>query len=233
MTAPTTGPKPRVLVSAHRCNERGLVEQALALGADYIEFDLRREGDRVVVAHDPGTPETITYAEMLALIAPARAGIHLDLKFSTRSHALETEVVMAALAAVGTDRLVVTTGREAVIRHLRSWADAEGRPLRLGLSLGRGIGGLPVREQWRILRSELFPAARLHATGANVIVGHWSLSALTLGRLSRRRDLPLLVWTVDGPRALHYWLRPGRAWMVTTNRPADALARQGAARLAP
>ena len=41
---------------------------------------------------------------------------------------------------------------------------------------------------------------------------------------ARRARLPLLVWTVDHPLLLRYWLRPGRAWMVTTNRPELALS---------
>lgn len=212
-----------VLISAHRCNDRALVARAIELGADYVEFDLVREGDDVVVAHDPGIPGTISYPEVLALLAASTSGVHLDLKFATSTHALEVEVVEAAVAAVGIDRLVVTTGREGVIRHLRTWADATDLSLRLGLSLGRDTAGLPWRERWRILRGELFPQERLARCGADVVVGHWSLAALTLSRYSRRHGVPLLVWTVDTPRALAYWLRPGRAWMVTTNRPAQAL----------
>ena len=150
-----------VLVSAHRCNQRPLIERAIELGADYVEFDLVREGTDVVVAHDPGTPGTITYEEVLGLLGPSSCGIHLDLKFGTSAHTLEVEVVRAALAAVGPARLVVTGGRENVLRHLRDWADSEGIPLRLGLSLGRDTAGLPWRARWRILRSELFPAERL------------------------------------------------------------------------
>lgn len=214
---------PAVLVSAHRCNTRGAVEEALRLGADYVEFDLVREGASVVVAHDPGTPGTITYADVLGLVAGGGAGVHLDLKFGTADHRLETDVVHAAVAAVGVERLVVTTGREAVVAALRAWADREGIALRLGLSLGRDTSGRPLAERWRILRSELLPGDRLAACGADVVVAHWSLSLLTLARFSRRHGVPLLVWTVDAPRALSYWLRPGRAWMVTTNRPEQAL----------
>ncbi|GAA4126015.1 hypothetical protein GCM10022215_35010 [Nocardioides fonticola] len=213
----------RVLVSAHRCNDRALIERAIDLGADYVEFDLVREGDAVVVAHDPGSSGTIGYPDVLALLAASACGVHLDLKFGTATHALEVEVVEAALAAVGVERLVVTTGRERVIRHLRDWADTRGQPLRLGLSLGTDTAGRPWRERWRVLRSELFPASRLAACGADVVVAHWSLAALTLRGYCRRHRVPLLVWTVDSPRALAYWLRPGRAWMVTTNRPAQAL----------
>jgi glycerophosphoryl diester phosphodiesterase len=32
------------------------------------------------------------------------------------------------------------------------------------------------------------------------------------------------VWTVDTEESLRYWLRPGRAWLVTTNHPGLALS---------
>ncbi|HVX55206.1 hypothetical protein, partial [Nocardioides sp.] len=52
---------------------------------------------------------------------------------------------------------------------------------------------------------------------------HHALAAATLARLARQHGLDLLVWTVDDPRLLRWWLAPGRAWMVTTNHPARAL----------
>ena len=57
-----------------------------------------------------------------------------------------------------------------------------------------------------------------------MLVPHWALALAALARGARRRGVPVLVWTVDSPRALRFWLRPGRIWMVTTNRPEDALA---------
>lgn len=219
-----TGPaRHRVLVSAHRCNDRALIEAALALGCDFVEVDLVREGEGVTVAHDPGTAGTVTYEEVLALLAPG-GRLHLDLKFSSPGHRLEQEVVDAAVAALGVDRLVVTTGRRSVLRHLRDRARADGVPLALGLSLGRGVAGRPWRERVAIRRGELFPAPALAAAGADVVVGHWSLALLTLRRFSRRHSVPLLVWTVDPPLLLRLFLRSRSTWMLTTNRPALALA---------
>ena len=55
------------------------------------------------------------------------------------------------------------------------------------------------------------------------MANHW-LALASLARFARRAGLPLVVWTVDHPVLLRYWMRPGRAWLVTTNRPERALA---------
>jgi glycerophosphoryl diester phosphodiesterase len=62
---------------------------------------------------------------------------------------------------------------------------------------------------------------------ADVVVARHTLARLGMAWLARRRGLPLLVWTVDGERSLRYWLRPGRAWMVTTNEPELAMRLRG------
>ena len=49
------------------------------------------------------------------------------------------------------------------------------------------------------------------------------LARLGVASYARRRGLPLLVWTIDAEKALRYWMRPGRAWLVTTNQPGLAL----------
>jgi glycerophosphoryl diester phosphodiesterase len=40
-----------------------------------------------------------------------------------------------------------------------------------------------------------------------------------------------VVWTVDTRGALRHWMRPGRAWLVTTNHPALALQLRAAEKI--
>ena len=61
----------------------------------------------------------------------------------------------------------------------------------------------------------------------------WSTSSSTSSACARRRGLPLLVWTVDTERSLSYWMRPGRAWLVTSIEPALALRVRDAGRAGP
>ncbi|MDH2415742.1 glycerophosphodiester phosphodiesterase [Nocardioides sp. CER19] len=239
----------RVLISAHRggaghetTNENTLqaVELAVAEGVDYVELDVQRRADgSLVVLHDDPESGTVTadpvrYDVLLGALGPARA--HLDLKFGSRDGGAEIDAVRQALAVLGPGPHVATTGRVRSARALREWADAEGVDLKVGISIGGTVAGKPLREQARQRWAELFAWPKVASSRADVIAAHYALAFFTLRRLARRRGLDLLVWTPDHPLLLRYWLRPGRAWLVTTNHPARALAiraRRGADRMAP
>lgn len=155
---------------------------------------------------------------------------HLDLKLTSPDAAYaepgtshEVRAVRLACDLLGADRVLVTTLDDRSARVVRDWADEHGPALLVGLSLGRSVRGLSVREQVQVRRSELRPAHRLRQARADVVVAHQALALLGVAAIARRQGLRLLVWTVDGDRALRWWLRPGRAWLVTTNRPARAL----------
>lgn len=222
-----------VLISAHRCGagddpagENGLhaLEQSLALGVDYVEFDVRRLPDgRLIVAHD--TPsggdgvQLLPYETVLERLA-GRAGAHIDLK----SGGYEVDAAVIALRHLAAEQILVTTGSVTGARTLRQWADEHGHHLRVGLSTGTSLAGLAPWTALASLWGQLFPWRRYAAAGVDVLCAHHVLAAATLRRLARRHGLDLLVWTVDDPRLLRWWLRPDRAWMVTTNHPVRALA---------
>jgi glycerophosphoryl diester phosphodiesterase len=219
-----------VLISAHRCGagddprgENGLhaLEHSVALGVDYVEFDVRPQADgRLVVTHDaPGDGvELIGYESLLERLA-GRAGAHVDLKTA----GIEIEAVATALDHLPAELILVTTGSVEGAHRLRAWADAHAPAVRVGLSTGTSLSGLGPVAAARSLRRQLFPWHRYAAAGADVMCAHHALAAATLARLARQHGLDLLVWTVDDPRLLRWWLAPGRAWMVTTNHPARAL----------
>jgi glycerophosphoryl diester phosphodiesterase len=230
---------PEVLVSAHRMGGGGdrarenslpALEAAVALGVDYVEFDVwRRDDGSLVVAHDPEHDRGLPYETVLAALR-GRAHAHIDLKFTSPSQAYdegrawEVDAARQAVEILGQDRMIVTTGHDRAVRAVRDWGDAAGLELRVGLSLGRSVRRLSWLRRIDVRRSELFPHLRIRQSRANLVVAHHALARLGVAAFARRRGLPLLVWTVDTPRALRYWLRPGRAWLVTTNHPSRALA---------
>lgn len=219
------------LVSAHRCLTEEDIEAAIALGADYVEIDVHRTANgELVLHHDPidvAPPEVLRYGEALRLLA-GRARAHLDLKFEGDV----VEAVALAVARLGTDSMLVTTLDDDAVRSVRDWADATGHQLMVGLSLGRGVPGFELWRMVKVRASELWPGVRYRHSRANVVVAHHWLARLRVRRFARRHGLPLLVWTVDTPRSLAYWMKPGRAWLVTTNEPAVALGLR-ADRLSP
>ena len=220
------------LVSAHRCLTSADIERAIALGADFVEFDVQRCADGTLVLHhdavDEVPPGALRYDDALDLLA-GRARAHLDLKFEGG----EVPVVARAVDRLGTDHMLVTTLHDHAVRAVLDWAEAEGHPLEVGLSLGRGVGGSPLWEAIKVRTSEIWPGVRYRLSGANVVVAHHWLARLRVRRFARRHQLPLVVWTVDTPGSLRYWMRPGRAWLVTTNQPALALGLRPADKLHP
>lgn len=236
-------------------NTRAGLDLAAASDVEYVEVDVRRLRDgTLVLCHDPEVvvdgrkqavsgltheqfatafPQTLLYDEALEVLA-GRAGVHLDLKlrspaaaYATPEECVEVVAVARAVERLGADRVVATSGNLRAIRAMLAWADSRSLDLRVGLSVGGSVKGGP----WRRLRGharQLAPGPRLTASGANLLVANQWLALLRLARFARRADVPLLVWTVDHPVALRYWLRPGRAWLVTTNRPEQALALRSA-----
>jgi len=85
-------------------------------------------------------------------------------------------------------------------------------------------GELPRREALAIRLAELIPNRLMAESRANVVCVQHVLATLHVRAWARRRQLPMLVWTVDDRAHLRHWLRPGAAWMVTSNHPRLALS---------
>jgi glycerophosphoryl diester phosphodiesterase len=246
--------RPSVLVSAHGGGAvrgpdpdgtRLALEQAVALGVDYVELDVRRSRDGVLLlCHDrellvggrlravadvdadelaDAVPGLLRLDEALEVLT-GRAGAHLDLKFRSPGSVHELAAATRSLDVLGPGEVLVTTSNARAIRAIRDWSVARGRPLLTGLSIGGSVAGRPPLEQLRLRHGELFPADRFVESRAEAVVANHWLALASLARFARRAGLPLVVWTVDHPVLLRYWMRPGRAWLVTTNRPERALA---------
>ncbi|MER8224208.1 glycerophosphodiester phosphodiesterase family protein [Streptomyces sp. NPDC094143] len=237
---------PRPAVSAHRGgSERAgaatweAYRDALESGAEYVEFDVRRTGDGVlVVHHDPragpaGPPlSALTHAELseraghdvpvveevMALIA-GKLVAHLDLK----EVGYEREVLDRAVALLGEDGLVVTTLED---RSVAAVTRSHPR-VRTALSLGRDRSELALARLPGTRLSELFPARRIRACGAHGVAVHQRLARANVLREAARRGLFTMVWTVNDDTLMRAFLAHPRVDVLVTDRPRRAVALRG------
>lgn len=228
------------LISAHRGgpvvdgqSAADRYRHAIALGVDYVEFDVRKTKDGVtVICHDDrtvsGRPirefayrdlteelggEALTFDELLE-VAAGRVGLHLDLKET----GFEAEVVNRALAVSPLDRLVITSGDEAVRSVKEQFPE-----VRAGLSLGDELLGAPPWVRLRVRLSEAFPGRRLEHCRADFVAVHHQLAEINVLRHCARHGIPAWVWTVDEEAAIRRFMTDERVAALITNRPEVAL----------
>lgn len=246
-TAPSVGREAgaepsRPAVSAHRGGGERFgpatvqaYEDALASGAEYAEFDVRRTADGVfVVHHDARAPHggpplaRITYAELCAragfavpvaedvmgLVAGRLVG-HLDLKES----GYERELTDRAVALLGRDGLVATTLEDAsvaaITRHFPG--------VRTALSLGRDRREVGAARLAATRAGELFPMRRLRACGAHGVAVHHLLARAGVLRRAAAHRLFTMVWTVNDDAGLRAFLTDARVDVLVTDRPRRAV----------
>lgn len=194
---------------------------AVATGADYVELDIRRTADGDLVAfHDPRTARehlvaavgharlgqlagyaVPTVADVLAAIR-GRAKGHLDLKETGG----EEELVRLALGVLGPGGFIITTAADASVAAIRArFPDRDAVPVALSVR-----PGVPLR--------------RLAACGAEWAAVDHRLAVAGAVRRCRRRDVKIMVWTVNREPEIRYWLARRRTDVLVTDRPALAVA---------
>ncbi|MGW1721799.1 glycerophosphodiester phosphodiesterase family protein [Streptomyces sp. NPDC002306] len=237
---------PRPAVSAHRGGSERFgpatwqaYEDALASGAEYVEFDIRRTADDVYVVHHDarvghsGRPlSRLTHTELdehagyrvpaveevMALIAGKLVG-HLDLK--EVGH--ERELIDRAVALLGVDGFVATTLEDRSVAAI-----TEAFPgVRTALSLGRDRREVGSARLAATRLSELFPLRRVRACGAHGVAVHQRLARANVLREADRNGLFTMVWTVNDDPALRAFLGDARVDVLITDRPRRAVQLRG------
>jgi glycerophosphoryl diester phosphodiesterase len=228
------------LISAHRgglaaegVSAADRYRHAIDLGVDFVEFDVRKTIDGVmVVYHDDRTvsgrgvgdltyrdlakelgPESLTFEELLD-IAAGRVGLHLDLKET----GYEAEVVRAVVNRSPLDKLVITSGDAAIGIIKERFPEVTA-----GLSIGEDINGISPWLRLRVRMSELFPRGRIERCHADFIAVQQQLAGLTGLRYSKSHGIPAWVWTVDDEPGIRRFLADPRVTTLITNRPDLAL----------
>ncbi|HEY5988330.1 MAG TPA: glycerophosphodiester phosphodiesterase [Streptosporangiaceae bacterium] len=236
-------------ISAHRGGEEttcpGTFEayqRAVAAGAEYVEFDVRRTSDGQLVAyHHARTPSAraisaVSYRRLCRLsgydvplvtdvmrLLAGRATGHIDLKEARDA----ASVLGHAQKILGTAGFVATTRDDALAAELRRRFPGA----RLALTIGGDLAGT-ARLALRQARTHgLSRLDRVLACQVSWAAVHHRLAAAGMLRECRLRGIKTIVWTVNDDLALVRWLSHPEVDVLVTDRPARAAALR--ARLAP
>ena len=225
------------MVAAHRGVATGAAENtieaftnAIAVGADMIEFDVRMTRDGELIAfHDArvnGMPvRSLTRDEiesatgvrppLLTEVLRTCAGrIKLDVELKEDGY---VPAVMAALrAALDPSEFVVTSFLPTAVDHAKT-AFPE---VKTGLLVGGSArwAGLPTSVR------ELYPVALARKVRADYLAPHYRLANLGVLRRAAAAGLPCLVWTVNSPALIRRYAADPRVAAVITDVAAEALA---------
>jgi len=234
--------RPAPAISAHRGGgetaRSGTYEayrSALAAGAEYVEFDVRRTRDGTLVAFhrartgwgravaavsyarlcDLAGYEVPRMAELMQLVA-GRAVAHLDLKETSCAD----EIVRDAVEALGLAGVLVTTEEGGVAAALKRRFPA----VLVGLTIGGDVAGTAAFTVRRLRTPGLSRLDRVTASRADVAVVHHRLARTGVLTECRRRGIKTMVWTVNDDRGLTRWLASPGVDVLVTDRPARAIA---------
>jgi glycerophosphoryl diester phosphodiesterase len=220
-------------ISAHRAGESPRAYQdAVALGADYVEIDVRRTGDGELVVHHDGQVRGLRFGQASYRDLCAAAGrmvprlrdvldalvggpkAHLDLKETGR----ERETVTMAVDVLGPASVVVTSRQTGSIASVKR----DFPEVRTALSVGRS---------WyqRGFVRDFFPLRPIRACGSDWVALNHRLARFGVLDLCGRQDIPVMIWTVNDDSLMRRFLADPRVSVLITDRPRQALRlREGA-----
>ncbi|UCD63917.1 MAG: glycerophosphodiester phosphodiesterase [Candidatus Zixiibacteriota bacterium] len=210
---------------AKRENTLEAFEAAIEMGADAIEFDVRRTRDGVyVVHHDPAVASSDTLIadsnyididnlarkqgfhiptlEEALSACQGRIGLNIELK----EEGYEGDVVPFIRERVEAASAVITSFNDNSVKQTASaWPE-----VRTGLILGVDS---PASVRTRI--SELFPENRLRRCGADFVAAHHRLIRFGFLKRMLSAGYPVWVWTVDDPARTRALIRQGASGIIT------------------
>jgi glycerophosphoryl diester phosphodiesterase len=225
------------LVIAHRGastlaieNSLESFEKAIDVGADMIEFDVRKTRDDSLIAFHDDTIDGRRIAEMTLnelrqlsgpersptledVIATTKGRIGVDVELKEAGY--ERRVVDAILRSFDLSDVVFTSFEDQTIAAIADIEPEVHTALLLGLDKPTHF--------LRTRLSELFPFGRMRRCHAKGIAPYFQLADLGLIRRSAWRDVPIYVWTVNDFKRLRRYMSDSKVSAVITDVPQEAV----------
>lgn len=196
----------------------------MALGADMIEFDVRRTKDNVYVVHHDhsiqGKPiKEFTYEKVGKMARKegfaipkvedvlkwARRRIKLDVELKEEGY--EKEIVALILKYIKKDQFVITSFSDSSLKTIK-----EKHPdVKVGLLLGK-----PRAPLWARI-SEFFPVKKYKKAKADFLVAHWRLLRAGFLERAQKSRKPVIVWTVNDQKMMERLFQDRRVYAIITD----------------
>ncbi|MDX2216409.1 MAG: glycerophosphodiester phosphodiesterase [Oculatellaceae cyanobacterium bins.114] len=219
------------LIIAHRgasayTKENTLIsfDKAIALGADMVEFDIRRTRDRVLIIHHDAEINQkpirqLTYAQIRAVdpdiptleeaIALCQGRVRLDVELKEAGY--EKRVVELLSHHFPRDKFVITSFHPFAINTVkRLYPD-----IKTGFLFGYGTVDF-CRSFWFNSKSV---SDRIREMRADFIAPHWELLETDLLSRVVTGNMPIWVWTVNEAPVMERLLTDPRIEGIITDKP--------------
>ncbi len=178
-------------------NTLAAFERAIEVGADIIEFDVRRGLDgKLVVSHDPVREPGLPSLEDTLRLAQGRIELDVELKEA----GCEREAIDLLLRYFPAGEFCITSFLPAALRATRA--------IRPGIRTGI------IFATW-----DAAVRAACQSSDADLLVAHYGLV-----REAEQFGKPLFVWTVDDPALTRTLFRRPLVEGIVTNDPRQAVA---------
>jgi len=206
-------------------------EKAAGMGADMIEFDVRRTKDKVpIIYHDrliQGKPVNELVYEEIKQIAGnqgfhlptveevlkwSRGRIKLDIELKEQDYEKELGELLSGY--LKEDQFIVTSFNESSLKTIK-----DNYP---GIQVGLLLGKFEASPRTRI--SEFFPMKRCKKAQANFLVVHFKLLRFGFLERVRRSRKSVLVWTVNDEEMIWKLLNDKRVSAIITDQPDLAVS---------
>jgi glycerophosphoryl diester phosphodiesterase len=187
--------------ASHEAPENTLAAfaKAIEIGADMIEFDVRRAPDgRLVISHDPVRGPALQLPTLEDTLRATQGQIQLDVEL--KEPGCERDAIDLLLRYFPPSDFCITSFLAPVLRATRAIHPG----IRTGLIFA--IGG------WHVRATCLSP-------DADFLLPHYRLAAQ-----AEQIGKPLFVWTVDDPARIRRLFARPLVEAIVTNKPRQALA---------